>query len=197
MAVLRDTPHERGIALIVGMIMLVVITLLVIGSFTLSKNNLEIVGNMQHRNEVTASAERAVEEAVGSSLLTTSPTNILQPACGGVLNTKCYNVSKDSTDTPSDEVTATLTPTPTCVKAEVIKSANLDLGLTADQSCVIQANQQSGIENVAGGDSLCSNSTWEVRAVAADAVTKSQSVVTQGVATRVRTVDVTASCPLP
>lgn len=186
---------ERGVALIIGMIMLVAITLLVVGTFTLSKNNLEIVGNMQHRNEATASAQRAVEEAVGSALLTTNPGNTLQPACNGVPNTRCYNVSKDSTNTTADQITVTLTPTPSCVKAEVIKVANLDLSQTDDQACVVQANQQTGVENIAGTDSLCSNSTWNVRAVAVDTSTKSNATITQGIATRVRTVDVAASCP--
>jgi len=186
---------QRGIALIMGMIMLVAITLLVVGSFTLSKNNLEIVGNMQHHNEATASAQRAVEEAVGSALLTTNPTNVLQPACDGVPNTRCYNVSKNSTNTSADQITVTLTPTPSCVKAEVIKVANLDLSQTDDQNCVVQANQQAGVENIAGTDSLCSNSTWNIRAQAVDASTKSKSVISQGIATRVRTVDVEASCP--
>ncbi len=191
-------PHshqdQRGVALIVGMIMLVVITLAVIASFTIGRNNLEIVGNMQHRNEATASAQRAVEEAVGSALLTTTPGNIFQPPCAAA-NTKCYNVNKNSTNTPADQIVVTLTPTPTCVKAEVIKSANLVLSSGSDQVCVIQVAQQTGIENVVGGDSLCANSTWEVRAEAADAATKAKSVITQGVATRVRAVDIAASCP--
>ncbi len=186
--------RQRGIALVVGMIMLLIITLVVVGSFTIGRNNLDIVGNMQHRNETTASAQRAIEEAVGSSLLTTTPGNIFQPPCAAN-NTKCYNVNKDSTNTTADQIVVTLTPTPTCVKAEVIKSANLNLGSGADQVCVIQAGQQTGIENVVGGDSLCANSTWEIRAEAADAATNAKSVITQGVATRVRAVDIAASCP--
>ena len=197
MRIHRQLSHrgQSGIALIVGMIMLVAITLLVIGSFTLSKNNLEIVGNMQHRNEAAASAQRAVEEAIGSALLTTNPSNVLQPPCDGVPNTRCYNVSKDSTNTSADQITVTLTPTPVCVKAEVIKVANLDLSQTDDQACVVQANQQTGVENAAGTDSLCSNSTWTVRAQAVDNSTKARAAMGQGVATRVRTVDVDASCP--
>src|SRR5438874_1682046 len=131
--------RQRGVALIVGLIMLIVLTLLVIGSFTLGKNQLEIVGNMQHRNETTASAQRAVEEAISSPLLTTTPGNIFQPPCSAQ-NTKCYNVTKDSTNTTADQILVTLTPTPTCVKAEIIKSANLNLSLGSDQVCVVQAN---------------------------------------------------------
>lgn len=185
---------QRGVTLVVGMIMLLMITLLVLGGFLLGRNNLEIVGNMQHRNETTASAQRAIEEAISSPLLTTTPTNIFQPPCAAA-NTKCYNVTKNSTNTPADQIAVTLTPTPTCVKAEIVKSANLDLSTLNDQRCVVQENQQFGVENVAGGDSLCADSTWEVRAVATDAATSARSVITQGVAVRVRAVDVAASCP--
>jgi Tfp pilus assembly protein PilX len=187
--------RERGVTLVVGLIMLVVITLLVVATFTLSRSNFEIVGNMQHHNEARASAQRAIEEVISSPLLTTNPGNIFQPPCSGQNNTKCYNVTKDSTNTTADQIVVTLTPTPTCVKAEVVKSANLDVSKLGDQHCVVQQNQQFGVENVEGADSLCADSTWEVRAVATDAATKAQSVITQGVATRVRAVDVAAACP--
>ena len=36
---------QRGVTLVIGMIMLVLITLLVLASFHLGRNNLEIVGN--------------------------------------------------------------------------------------------------------------------------------------------------------
>jgi Tfp pilus assembly protein PilX len=38
---------QRGVTLVVGMIMLVLITLVVLASFHLGRNNLEIVGNAQ------------------------------------------------------------------------------------------------------------------------------------------------------
>ncbi len=61
--------RQRGAALIVGLIMLVLITLAVTAGFTLSNTNLKSVGNMQNRNEAVAAANRAIEEVASSLLL--------------------------------------------------------------------------------------------------------------------------------
>jgi hypothetical protein len=59
---------QRGAALLIGMIMLLLITLVVTAAFNLSNANLRVVGNLQTRNEAVAAANRAIEE-VASSLL--------------------------------------------------------------------------------------------------------------------------------
>jgi hypothetical protein len=58
--------HHKGITLIVGLIMLVLITLMVTMAFTLSTTNLKSVGNMQFRNESIAAGNKAVEQMVGT-----------------------------------------------------------------------------------------------------------------------------------
>ncbi|TLY72603.1 MAG: hypothetical protein E6K46_03125 [Gammaproteobacteria bacterium] len=45
----RFPGRQRGATLIVSLIMLLLITLLAVSSFTLGKANLQIVGNMQQR----------------------------------------------------------------------------------------------------------------------------------------------------
>ena len=52
---------QRGATLIVGLIMLALITLMVVTTFTLSTTNLQSVGNMQFRDESIAAATRAIE----------------------------------------------------------------------------------------------------------------------------------------
>ncbi|MDZ7595934.1 MAG: hypothetical protein U0932_14910 [Thiobacillus sp.] len=64
--------RQRGITLIVGLIMLVLITLLVTAAFTLSSTNLKAVGNMQFRDEAIAAANVAVERVVSADF-TESP----------------------------------------------------------------------------------------------------------------------------
>jgi len=59
---------QRGAALLIGMIMLLLITLVVTAAFNLSNANLKAVGNLQTRNEAVAAANRAIEE-VATSLL--------------------------------------------------------------------------------------------------------------------------------
>jgi Tfp pilus assembly protein PilX len=189
----RIRSRQRGVTMIVGLIMLVLLTLLVLASFQLGKTNLEIVGNAQDRGDSVASAQQTIEAAISSPLLTTSPGAIFPNPCN-TANTLCYDVNGDGTN----DVSVTLTPTPTCVKAEVIKNKNLDLSKEDDRRCTIGIVQsQFGIENTSGSDSLCSNSLWDVRAQAQDTTTKAQAVVEEGVAVRVRTTDVDTSCPLP
>jgi Tfp pilus assembly protein PilX len=64
---------QRGVTLVVGLIMLVLVTLLVTSAFILTGSNLKSVGNMQFRNEALAAANKAVEQVIGSAF-TTAPT---------------------------------------------------------------------------------------------------------------------------
>lgn len=71
----RFAARQRGITLIVGLIMLVMVTLLVISAFTLSGGNLKAVGNMQFRNEAIAAANIAIEQTLGSPFTTVNSPN--------------------------------------------------------------------------------------------------------------------------
>jgi Tfp pilus assembly protein PilX len=64
--------RQRGAALIVGLIMLVLITIMVTSTFKLSTSQLQAVGNMQFRGEALAAGNRAIEQIV-SSPFTVSP----------------------------------------------------------------------------------------------------------------------------
>jgi Tfp pilus assembly protein PilX len=62
-----QTPcSQKGVTLVVGLIMLVMITLLMASAFTLSSSNLKSVGNMQVREEAVAAANHAIERLISS-----------------------------------------------------------------------------------------------------------------------------------
>lgn len=65
--------RQKGMTLILGMIMLVALTLIVTAAFTLSNTNLKAVGNMQTRSEAIAAANAAIEQML-SSAFTDSPS---------------------------------------------------------------------------------------------------------------------------
>jgi hypothetical protein len=68
------SPHkQRGITMLMGMIMLILITLMVTSAFMLSNTNLKAVGNMQVREEAIAAANIAIEQVL-SSPFTVAPT---------------------------------------------------------------------------------------------------------------------------
>jgi Tfp pilus assembly protein PilX len=87
--------RQRGVTLIVGLIMLVLITLMVTSAFMLSNTNLKAVGNMQFRDEAIAAANVAIERVVSEDF-TLAPqakteivdiggaaytVNVAKPAC--------------------------------------------------------------------------------------------------------------------
>jgi Tfp pilus assembly protein PilV len=141
----RSAPRrcQRGVTLVVGMIMLVLITLLVLASFHLGRNNLEIVGNAQQRNEALAAAQQTIEAAVDSPLLTSNPAAIFPTPCAGWTgNTLCYDVNADGTN----DVVVQITPPPTCVKGQAIPLTSLSLTDPNDQACRTQVQQCFGQE---------------------------------------------------
>lgn len=62
----RGNKKQRGITLLVSLIMLVVLTLMVVSAIRMSNSNLKTVGNMQIKNEATAAAQQAIEMIIGN-----------------------------------------------------------------------------------------------------------------------------------
>lgn len=64
---------QRGAALVVGLIMLVLITIMLVSATVLSTSNFRSVSNMQFREESIAAANRAIEQVISSNF-TAAPT---------------------------------------------------------------------------------------------------------------------------
>jgi len=89
-------PHrQRGATLIVSLIMLLLITLLAVSSFTLGKGNLQIVGNMQQRQQAFAAAQGAVASLISSNQFSATPTDAFHNPCGGTVPCADGNVTVD------------------------------------------------------------------------------------------------------
>jgi hypothetical protein len=191
---------QRGVTLLVGMIMLVLITVLVLASYHLGRNNLEIVGNAQQRAEGLGAAQQTIEAAFSSPLLTSSPGAIFPTPCTGFgNNTLCYDVNGDA----KDDVVVQITPPPKCVKAQPIPTTSLNLLDPNDRQCTVGISQQCFGVGGQCGVSNCANTVWDIRAVAqnldvtgtAPADPGPTAVVNQGISVRVGTNEVATSCP--
>ena len=68
-------PRERGISLLVVLVMLVVLTLFALSAINLSTSNLKVVGNMQARQANEAVALQAVETVIGNISYFSAPTS--------------------------------------------------------------------------------------------------------------------------
>lgn len=63
----RFARSQKGVVLVVGLIMLLLVTLLVSSAFTMSSGGLDAVGNQQWRSEAVAAADVALEQVIGSA----------------------------------------------------------------------------------------------------------------------------------
>jgi Tfp pilus assembly protein PilX len=187
----RIAHRERGATLVISLIMLLLITLLAMSSFVLGKGNLQIVGNMQQRNQAFAAAQGAVAAVISSTQFTATPGNAIPasavPAyCGGGANTTCMDVNGDNN--PDINVTVN----PICDSIQPLSVTQLDYTDPNDAGCLVGAAQDFGVVGASNNNSMCSNSVWDIQASATDASTAVNYVVDQGVAVRVPS---TAACP--
>ena len=146
--------RQRGLAMVIGMIMLVLLTLLVVSAINSSSVNLRITGNMQAQDEARAMAQQAIERVLGVKA-NFYPTPTAQAATN-------YYVDNNSTGNAVYSVS---------VAAPVCKGAAKQFpGRTVD--CI----------NGARAGLFCWDTLWEVVATATDAKTGVRQVITQGVA---------------
>ena len=73
----RAQSRQRGVALIVSLIMLLAITLVVVSASNLVQSNLKVVQNMESRDMVRFAAYAALEEAISSGRFTATLTPCL------------------------------------------------------------------------------------------------------------------------
>lgn len=191
----RLTPraHERGVTLVIGLIMLVLLTLMAVAAFQMGTSQTAIVSNAQHRGEATDAAQQAINTVLNSSNFMINPAAAIPNsncAAGGA-NSLCVDVNGDGTP----DVTVTLSPQPTCVSGAPINSSTLDFTSANDLACAGGSQQNFGVQGATSGASLCANSNWEITAAANDAATKTNVTVVQGVAARVAATDLANNCP--
>lgn len=180
-------PHrQRGATLIVSLIMLVLITLLAVSSFSLGKGNVQIVGNMQQRGQAFAAAQQAVATTISSTQFTATPANAIPAPCGGVANTVCVSVNNSG----ASDINVVVTPA--CDSIQPILVTQLDYTNPNDAGCLIGSSQDFGVSGASNNNSMCSNSVWDVQASATDQLTGANYVVDEGVAVRVPS---TTLCP--
>jgi Tfp pilus assembly protein PilX len=181
--------RQRGVTLVTALIMLVLLTLLALTSFNVGRSNLQIVSNMQQRDEATAAAHEVIEETISNTRFFVTPNNILANPCGAP-NQRCVDTNGDG----KDDIKVVLAPTPKCVKAPVIRNSALDLAVPEDAECSMGSAQNYGVAGAVDGSSACADSIWDVTAVATDLQTNAKVQVTQGVAVRVAKDDVANNC---
>jgi len=143
--------HERGVVLVIGMIMLVLLTLLVVSAINTGTINLRISGNVRSEDEARAMAQQSIEQFISSY-------SNFYPTLAGPTTTG-FDVNNDATSDYSVTVAR-----PVCKRAaQQIVPRSIDCANGA----------KNGI--------YCWDTLWEVAATATDSKSGVSQSVVQGV----------------
>ncbi|NVO04648.1 MAG: pilus assembly PilX N-terminal domain-containing protein [Rhodoferax sp.] len=188
MTTLHATHRQRGATLVMAMIFVVIMALFATIAFNTSTGSMRVIGNMQARQEAISVAQKAIEQTISSTDFATKPSTV---AATPIL----VNI-----DGGAVTYVASMLPTPTCYRTKVIKTSELDLSSAADMSCLQSGKVEQGGIDIAGsantaGNSMCSNTEWNIGASVTDPSSGTVVVANQGVALRVLTADADNACP--
>jgi Tfp pilus assembly protein PilX len=165
--------REKGMTLVVALVMLVVLTLLVVSAIRFGNINLRIAGNAQSEAEATSAAQVAVETMVN---------NINAAANISSLTSQTMSVS-----TGGGTYTVTVTK-PGCIFNKPINNSDLDPTKTSDQACFETTDTE---KLVTSGNTLttaptaCKDQQWDVQASVDDSKSGAKTSMLQGVSVRV------------
>jgi len=180
---------QSGAALIIGMIMLLLITLVVTAAFNLSSANLKAVGNLQTRNEAVAAANRAIEE-VATSLLATGEDGV--PSVAAPQGTvSMVDINNDGVD----DYKVTVAP-PVCVRAT--KAVDSGGGGATGPGGISGGASSSGSGLAALPDQY--NAVWDISTTVTDTTTGATGTTTsvrQGVRALLNKAQYEALCAPP
>ena len=176
---IRGPRSQRGITLIVALVMLVMVTLLAVSSFRVSNTNLKVISATQGRGEAMSAAQAAVEQLLSSAAFAGDPTG---------LGSQPINV--DLTGDGSVEYIVQMNqPPPTCLKSRPTDPTTLDISNPNDRACF-----GSAIVGQVTTAASCADTIWEVTARTKDTVTSAETTIRQGVSMRVSVTEAISSC---
>lgn len=163
---------QRGISLIVGMIMLLLITLMSTAAFTLSTTNSKLVGNIQFRDEAIASVNIALEQAS----ITLLPTGFTTLPTGPTIYT--IDINNDGVTDYSVSIAI-----PACIQSQLGGSAG-EIG----GSSVSLGDTFSGTGNYY-------NTMWDIAANLTDAISGTTIEIHQGLRIALSETQKSLVCP--
>jgi Tfp pilus assembly protein PilX len=188
---MRAMHKQRGVVLIIGLMMLVLLTLMAVAALRLGGTNFTVVNNQQTRAEAIRSADQVIDQIVKNQQVDlVNGTNLF----GTGSNTVRIKINGEPANATDYDYTVVVAP-PLCVKRQVIPQASLDFAKPDDLGRSRSVDQAAlGVEGAGGGDSLCSTVVWDVTATASDVFQQNNVFVVQGIGQRVATTKVGLVC---
>ena len=167
---------QAGSALIVAIIFLLLLSTLALAGLRSSTSNVQIVGNMQARQEAQAAAQMLIERTVSTDEFARNSAGVMARA----------RVNTDFNGDRTTDSTAVLTEV-RCMRVRPVPLADLDPANPADAICFGSASiANPGLLPVAGAPagSLCADTDWQLTAQATDARSGVSVALSQGVSVR-------------
>jgi len=150
--------RQRGIVLILSLIMLVVLTLLAVSAIRLSTVNLRTVANAQSRSEAMSTAQRTIDLILSSNFTdnVAGTAQTLTVAEGG----KNYSV---------------VVARPCLVRTVPVQNVSLDISKADDKKC---------LDTLSNPFSACADTVWQIQATSTSGWFGASISLTQGTGIR-------------
>jgi hypothetical protein len=187
---LRLLPNEdsqSGSALVISIFFLLLLATLALTGLRASTTNVQIVGNMQARQEVTAAAQMLLEQTISTDEFATNSQGVYASA----------RVATDYNGDGVSDAVAVLAEAPRCLRARSVALADLDPSNPTDAPCFASASLTNpGLLPGSGGPagSLCADTEWHLRVRATDANTGARVLLNQGVTVRTAVIGLNTTC---
>ncbi|MGB3071056.1 MAG: hypothetical protein WBC18_21055 [Ottowia sp.] len=166
---------QRGAALLVAMIFMIVLMLIVASAVKTTNVNTQVTGNMQMRQEGAMAGQQMIESVISGDL-------------SSILSTQTFTV--DINDSGQSGAKYSVKVDAKCMYVKPISQLSLNIDDSNDKPCFTSGSLVPGMPS--SGDSLCSSSVWDIKATSTSAnSTQPVYVQSQGVTQRV---GVGASC---
>lgn len=168
---------QRGVTLIIALIMLAAMSLLAVWGFNSSTTNLRVVGNAQAREEALGAAQNAIETVISTAEFGSKAAALAAAP-----------IELDLDDDGVADISATLDPVPACIRSRQVQESELDIVANPGDKVCLRSEDSLAV----GAGTNCQATDWNIRAEAVDARTGAAVAVNQGVSVRV--LGPTATC---
>lgn len=178
----RPRNPQRGMTLVVSLIMLAVLTLLVVSAIRFGNVNLKIAGNVQSEVEATAAAQVAVEQVIADAVAGTKIDDMVAHTASVSTGAVTYTVAIAK---PVCNSTANINNT--ALRPD-INPADVNCYGTWNGPCIVDHTGECVIP-----PTICKNQQWDIAAAVDDTSRNGAKVsIGQGVAMRV---NAAVQCP--
>lgn len=150
--------HQRGMVLILSLIMLMVLTLMAVSAIRLSTINLRSVGNAQARSEAMSTAQRTLDLVLSSNFT----DNIAGTAQTLVVSEGGKNYS-------------VVVARPCLIRTLPVKNIDLDITKADDKKC---------LDTLSNPYSACADTIWQITATSTSGWFGANVAITQGTGIR-------------